>query len=204
MRNPRTEIVSIDADRLAEHAFHQMMTGRFRYTGDALVCVRAVPVEGATLLTICNIDDGEWRDKVDAPDYFWFRSERDLDRVITEMVTLEAMFWNASRVDGGVLLNVPVDRVDDVIAECLRWCSSHRLVTGDEIKANIASVKQEIQRSLVQLQQTGWMATLNKGYNALRTSPRAEGEKIPSYKTWATRQLESQILHKLVVSASLI
>jgi hypothetical protein len=179
-----------------------MISGRFRYTGDALVCVQAVPVAGGALLTIRTVDDGEWRDKADDPDHFWFRSERDLNEVMHEMVTLEAMFWTASRVEHGVLLNVPVDRIGDVITECLRWCG-RRLVAGDEIKASIASVKQEIQRSLVQLQQTGWLATLNKGYRALRTSPRAEGEKIQSYQVWATKQLESRILQKLLVSASL-
>ena len=75
-------------------------------------------------------------------------------------------------------------------------------MSSAEIKASIADVKREIQLSLVQLQQSGWLKTLNKGYKALRTGPRAEGEKIPNYKTWATTQLEGQILQKLAVSAS--
>jgi hypothetical protein len=208
--NPRTEIVSIDADRLAEHAFDQMMTGRFRYTGEGLVCVQAVPVEEfSTLLTVSTVADGGWRTKADAPDHFLFRSDRDRKAVFNEIETLRAMFWTATRVDGIIKLNVPVDRVDEVIRECLQWCGSKSSVEGDrlvssaEIKASIADVKREIQRSLVQLQQTGWLKALNGGYKALRATPRAEGERIiPSYRDWATEQLEGQILQKLAVFAS--
>jgi hypothetical protein len=109
-RPVRTEKIAIDTGRLAKRACAQM----------GLVCVHAVPVAEGTLLTVCTVDDGEWRTKADTPDHFLFRTEQDLNKIIDEMVTLEAMFWTASRVEGGVLLNVAVDRIADVIAECLK------------------------------------------------------------------------------------
>jgi hypothetical protein len=122
-----------------------------------LVCVHAVPVAEGTLLTVCTVDDGEWRTKADTPDHFLFRTEQDLNKIIDEMVTLEAMFWTASRVEGGVLLNVAVDRIADVIAECLKWQRTVRLVTGAEIELRLASVEQEIERQLVRRQTSGSM-----------------------------------------------
>jgi hypothetical protein len=188
MRTPRTEIISVDTDRIARHAFAKT----------EFVCLRAVPMAGnITSITTCTA--AEW--KLDAePHECWFRNERDVAKILEQMVTLEGMFWTARRIEGGVLLGVAVDRVGDVIGECLKWQPSVSIVSADEINAHIASVKQELDRSLVQMQVTGAMSRLNKQYKELRTRPRAEGEKIPSFKVWLTQQLEARILQPVPAS----
>jgi hypothetical protein len=186
--DPRTEIISVDTDRLARHAFTQM----------GLVCLISETVDGGILLTTRS----EWRTD-DLDGHQWFRSRQDADAVINKMVTREGMFWKARRVDGGVLLDIPIDRdVADVVEECLRWSGyrshslplGHRVVTSDEVNAQIASIKVQMDRALVRMQTTGGMKLLNKRYKALRTAPRAEGEKFQSFKVWMTAELERLIL----------
>ena len=193
---PRSEIISVDTDRLARHAFTQM----------GLVCLQTSPIADGkhTLLTLHT----EWRDRAGAQERYWFRSQKDADAVLHEMLTLEAMFWKASRVDDGVLLDVANDRIVDVLAECLKWCGSRsalgggvaRFVGPEEVDSRIASVKVEIDRALVQMQCTGGMTLLNRQYKALRTA-RAEGEKLPSFKNWLTAQLEARVLQLLALPA---
>jgi hypothetical protein len=149
--------------------------------------------DGKTLLTVTAA--GDWDGNAG---HCWFRNQRDATRILDEMVTLEAMFWAASRIEGGVM--VEADSVTAVIAECLKWQPSVTLVSAEEINAHIASVKLELDRSLVQLQATGAMRTLNRQYKELRTRPRAESEKIPSFKVWLTHQLEQQVLQPVPAS----
>jgi len=174
---PRTEIISVDTDRLARHAFAKT----------DFACIQALPMaDGKTLLTVTAA--GDWDGNAG---YYWFRNQRDATNVLDDVVTLEAMPWVASRIEGAVL--VEADSVNAVIAECLRWQLVH-LVSDEEISAHIASVKRDLDRSLVQWQVTGKMKTLNREYKRLRTSPRAEGEKFPSLKVWLTQRLEAQII----------
>jgi hypothetical protein len=201
-RPTRTEIVSIDSGRLARHA----LAHHFRQAG--LVRVRADAVANGTLLSIASHEIGV---DTSPENYHWFRSQKDLDAVFHEMVTLEAMPWVASRVEGGILLNVSVENVSGVIAECIRWCSRLRkyapnasiYVNREEIDERIASVKTEIDRTLVRLQVTGFMSKLNKQFKELRTLPRADGEKMPSYKIWATKQLEARVLQLIATAPNL-
>jgi hypothetical protein len=178
MRTPRTEIISVDTDRLARHAFART----------EFACIQALPMaDGKTLLTVTAA--GDWNGNAG---YYWFRNKRDATRILDEVVTLEAMPWTASRIEGGVL--VEASNVDAVISECLKWQPSVRIVSAEEINAHIASIKQDLDRSLVRWQVTGAMQALNRQYKELRTSPRAEGEKIPSFKVWLTAQFEAQII----------
>jgi hypothetical protein len=143
--------------------------------------------EGKTLLTVTAAGDGDGN-----AGYYWFRNQWDATRILDEMVTLEGMFWTASRLEGDVL--VEADSVNAVVAECLKWQPAVTLVSAEEINAYVACVKTQLDRDLVRLQVTGAMRTLNRQYKELRTRPRAEGEKIPSFKVWLTKQIETQIL----------
>jgi hypothetical protein len=178
MRTPRSEIISVDTDRLARHAFART----------EFVCLQASPIaDGKTLLTVTTA--GDWDGNAG---YYWFRCQRDATKIIDELVTLEAMPWAASRTEVGVL--VETDSVNAVIAECMKWQPSVRIVSAEEINAHIASVKRDLDRSLVQWQVTGAMKALNREYKELRTRHRAPGEKIPSFKVWLTAQFEAHIL----------
>jgi len=156
-----------------------------------LICVQAVPAaeDQHTRLTVCTAD--EWKSGAGAQEY-WFHSGKDATKILNEIVTLEAMFWTASRHEDGVLVEVSIDRIDAVIEECLKWIRL-RLVTREEVDARTESVQQELDRKLVRLQCTGAMKTLNLQYKALRTQ-RGAGEKLPSFKNWLTQELERQIL----------
>lgn len=189
-RPVRAEIISIDTERLARHAFGLM----------GLVCIRAVPAEnGRTKLSVSDTTD--IKPAADAAEY-WFLTAKHAADVLDEIVTLEVIPWMAYAIDGGVLIEAPLQAIDAVIAECLKWVRLARFVSRVEIDARIASVKQEIDRSLVRLQSTGAMKVLNTRYKALRTRPRAAGEKgPPPFKVWATQQLERQILQLIPVAA---
>jgi hypothetical protein len=186
MRTLRTEIVTIYTARLARHA----LTHHFHQAG--LVRVSSTPVEHGTLLTVASDEI------IDISRYHWFSSRKNLDAVLHEMVTLEAMPWVASRVGDGVLLNVHNSDVGAVIAECARWCNRSWAIyiTHAEINERLVSVEAEIKRQLVKLQVTGRLKELNAEYKALRTG-RAEGEKLPSFKNWASARIEAQILARL-------
>jgi hypothetical protein len=189
-RPVRSEVISIDTDRLARRAFAQM----------GLVCIRAVPAaNGHTKLFVS--DTSELKPAADAVEY-WFPKLKHATDVLDEVVMLEGMTWAASAIDGGVLVATPLDAIDTVIAESMRWVRYARQISRAEIDARISSVKQQIDRSLVRLQSTGAMKILNQEYKATRTRPRAEGEKAPPpFRLWATRQLEHQILQLMSVAA---
>jgi hypothetical protein len=186
--NPRSEIISVDTDRLARHAFAQM----------GFTCVYAVPAENSTRLTALSATEWWQRHQSDGLDT-WFRNQREAGKILGTMVTLEGTFWAASRCDtGDVLVEASIDRIDAVIDECLKWHRGIRLVTSEEIDARTASVRVELDRALVQMQSTGHMQLLNRQYKALRTG-RAEGEKLPSFKNWLTAQLEGHVLKLLAL-----
>jgi hypothetical protein len=177
----RTEIISVDTKRLAAHAFGQM----------GLVCIRAVPVDDKqTRLAVDTMPTPDGRE-------YWFHKLRHATDVLDQVVLLERMPWTASCIDSAVLVDAPVDAVDNIIEEAMRWASRiPRLVSRLEVEAQIAAIERDIQRSLVELQCTGAMSALNKQYKALRMH-RAEGEKLPSYKIWATSRLEALVLQLL-------
>jgi hypothetical protein len=200
-RKTRTEKATVDADKLARHAvtLHGDQRGMVR--------LRATPHDDRILLSTHTVAD-----HADGVADFWFRRRADADKVLNEMVTLEAMPWKAIRVEEGVLLETS-EPADAVIAECARWVwrpwqlksLAPPIVSAAEIDERVATVKKDIDLCLVQLQVTGAMQRLNHEFKALRTRPRAVGEKFPSYKTWVTARLERDILeHALPLSLGLV
>jgi hypothetical protein len=71
-RTVRTEIISVDTDRLACHAFAK---SQFGYISTVQMA------DGKTLLTVGAAAD--WDGK---PGYYWFRNQRDANRVIDTIV----------------------------------------------------------------------------------------------------------------------
>ena len=182
---PRTEIVSIDTGRLANHAVGQM----------GLVSLRLVPVAEGTQIII-----GAFTDLSPKPGAeIWLSQPNDADRILDELFTIDEL-TSSREEDGSVLIKARLDEVAAAIANCARW-RRVRLVTDAEIDARISIVKQEIDRALVRLQSTGWMSTLNKQYKDLRARSRTEGAKTPSYKVWMSRQLEKRILELIPTAA---
>lgn len=182
-RPVRSEVISINAPRLAQIAADKM-----GFTG-----ILAVSTDGRTKLSICQMAGTKLAaDRLT----FWFKNARCATDVLDEVALLEAVPWTAVCIDGAVLVDTPLDGIERVIALAQRWTKSYaRCVPQAAIDAHLASVEQQIQRSLLRMQATGHMATLNRQYKALRAQPRAEGEKAPpSYKIWATKQLEQAVL----------
>ena len=187
-RPTRSEIISVDTERLAKHAFAQM----------GLVYILVMPHGDSTKLTVA-----EWSTSEQPNAYvLWFRSRRDAEKILNEVIDNDLTPPATRSDDGVVMVQAPIDQIDAIIVECFRWQPYIKPVTKAEIDARISSVKQEIDRALVRLQVTGAMSVLNQQYKQLRGRPRAEGEKaIPAYKVWATRQLEQQVLHLVTLTA---
>jgi hypothetical protein len=201
MRTLRTEIISVDVDRIVRHAI-----AKSEFTH-----IRTVPIApGKTLLTVTAAADWDGRR------CFWFRNRDAATKVLDRLVKgldlnrctdwrlarrrahrkgvdrVEPIPYVATRTEAGVLIETA--SVDAVIEECLIWrCSDMVIVTGRELHEHEARIKQDIERSLVRWQTTGQMQALNQKYKALRLG-RAPGEKIPNFKNWLTAQLEAAVL----------
>ena len=184
MGNPRSEI-SVDIEKLTRHAFARQ----------GYICLYAIPAANNTSRFDALSATEWWQRRQDDGICTWLRWQRDATSIIRTMVTLERTGWNASHTeDGGVLVEVPIDRTDHVLAECLRWRPSIRLLTDEEVDAQTASIAKEIRRRIVRMQATGEMQELNRGYKAARLAPRAEGETFPNLKNWLTREIERRVL----------
>jgi len=182
VRNPRTEIISIDSDRLAKHAFAM-----------GFFFIHAAPVANGKRLSVCSASEY----KVGAQGYGWWRSRKDATKILGEMTSVMSAEEMTFRIDGDdVLVEAAVD-LATVFFESLEWRWHVKTLAYAEIDATIASVKQEIERWLVRLQCSGVMKIINGEYKALRARPRPEGEKFPAYRVWATGRLEQQILQRL-------
>ena len=187
MRTPRTEIVSVDTARFARHAFVHSLKW-------AVVC-QAEPVANGTRITVSPVAD--WSPK---PVEYWLQQPRDATKIIDELFTIDELA--SSRMDdGSVLVEADLQQVDAAIWNCAIW-RLVKIAPRAEVDEHIASVESEIKRSLVRLQLTGAMSALNKEYKALQILPRVEGERLPSFKTWMTAQLEAQLLQKLMPAAA--
>jgi hypothetical protein len=202
-RTARTEIISVDTDRLAERAF-----AKTKYA-----FIRPVPMgDGKILLTLATAADWDG-----LAGYYWFRDVRDASQFLHKIVAglnrcadwrlarararrkglapLETVSYLASYTEDGAGI-LEVADIDAVIEECFKWQWWPPLyirVTDDEIKRCIVNIKADMDRALVQWQVTGAMKRLNQEYKALRLG-RAPGEKIPSFKVWLTAQFEARML----------
>jgi|GEM_PF-6764619 len=176
--------------RIARHAFGQL----------GLYCIQAVRHPAGSCLSISTA--GQWQPSPRGA-AFWFKTRKAAENLLSEIALLEAVAWRATCHDGDVIVDVPLSAMADVIEEASRWVSAYGCpVPAEEIADRMAGIEREICRIIPQLQQTGAMQILNRTYKALRTAPRAPGEKgPPSYKVWLAAELERLVLQALSARA---
>jgi hypothetical protein len=182
-RSVRTEVVTVDVDRLARHAFHHHLK-----QADLVTLTSEEVAPGKYMLRVHPISSFDGDDGA----LFWPRTR--VEKLLKKIVSLEAVPWKATEVEGGVLVETDAGTFEDVRAACGDWPQS---VGEAEVHARIADVKIEIERHLVRLQVTGAMKGLNGQFKALRAQRIAAGEKAPQFKKWMSEQLETLILQRI-------
>jgi hypothetical protein len=154
-----------------------------------LVCIDAKSARTAAKLTIRPM--GERTGMADEPTLRWFKSARDAEAVLNELVS--GRHDIAKRTKTGF----KVKATPDLAILMVEAAAVHRnieIIPASEIRAKLGRVKQRVHAAVAEMQAHGTLKGLHEQYRTERLRPRREGEPdMPPYQAWLSKQLEERL-----------